>query len=197
MSALPSHYGMTFTPTIHATIPANTDPSTTQLAPGFVAVVTGAGKGLGYQIALSYAKAGCSGLSISSRTPADLDKLESAIAEIRGVEVLKSVCDVQSEQSVRALVEEVAGRWGRVDVVVANAGVISRYVEGDGSGGESAATNLPVGIIQDEDWGRVLDINLSGTWRISTLTPLSIRLSVCLSSICLSTTPSIPIHPTD
>lgn len=52
--------------------------------------------------------------------------------------------------------------WGRVDVVIANAGVISKYIETSSSG-----SNLPQGIIQDADWLRVLDINLNGVWRVS------------------------------
>jgi NAD(P)-dependent dehydrogenase (short-subunit alcohol dehydrogenase family) len=175
---LPRHYGISLTPTTHTHIPPSIDPSLTSLPSPFVVVVTGAGKGLGYHIALAYAKAGCSGLSISSRTSSDLDALEAAIkktekerGEGRDIDVLKTVCDVQSDESVKRLEEEVRRKWGRVDVVVGNAGVISRYVERggkDGRKGEGKESNLPIGIVEDEDWGRVLDINLNGVWRIST-----------------------------
>ncbi|KAJ4364165.1 hypothetical protein N0V83_009620 [Neocucurbitaria cava] len=171
-ASLPTHYGMTLTPTIHSTIPSSLDPTLTSLPRPFIAVVTGAGKGLGYHISLAFARAGCSGISISSRTMGDLEKLEEEIRKVRGkeVEVLKSVCDVTSDDSVRKLEEEVRAKWGRVDVVVANAGVISNYVtrstgQGDGEGQEES--NLPIGILEDSDWSRVLDINLHGTWRLS------------------------------
>jgi NAD(P)-dependent dehydrogenase (short-subunit alcohol dehydrogenase family) len=172
MANLPLHYGMSFTPTTHAQIPSNINPSNTALPTPFIVVVTGAGKGLGYHIALAYAKAGCSGLSISSRTSADLDALEIAIKEVnKDADVLKSVCDVQSEESVKSLEKEVRGRWGRVDVVVANAGIISKYIERvkkSEEGESKLESNLPIGIVEDGDWARVLDINLYGVWRIST-----------------------------
>lgn len=166
-SALPAHYGLNFTPTFHSKIPSNIDPTSVNLPDPFIVVVTGAGKGLGYHISLAYASAGCSGLAISSRTNSDLDALESEINKIgekrgRRTEVLKVVSDVQDNSDVERLEKEVRQKWGRVDVVVANAGVISKYVETSSSG-----TNLPRGIIQDSDWARVLDINLNGVWRVS------------------------------
>ncbi|KAF2029511.1 NAD(P)-binding protein [Setomelanomma holmii] len=174
MSHLPTHYGMSFTPTIHAQIPANIDPSHVTLSRPFVVVVTGAGKGLGWHISLAYAKAGASALSISSRTMGDLDALEKEIRKVaKGeVEVLKTVCDVQSDASVAHLEQQVRQEWGRVDVVIANAGIISKYVEGEktSSSGESQGmekSNLPIGIVEDADWARVVDINLLGVWRIS------------------------------
>jgi NAD(P)-dependent dehydrogenase (short-subunit alcohol dehydrogenase family) len=164
---LPPHFGTSFTPTIHAAIPPNINPTAVTLPHPFVVVVTGAGKGLGFHISLAYAKAGCSGLCISSRTPSDLEALEHAIHQIDAkISVLKTVCDVQSGQSVLDLEAQVRRKWGRVDVVVANAGIISQYV--DDAQGKS---NLPIGIIRDGDWARVMDINLMGTWRISNVVP--------------------------
>jgi NAD(P)-dependent dehydrogenase (short-subunit alcohol dehydrogenase family) len=170
MAELPAHFGLKFTPTIHSQIPPNIDPTKVTLPKPFIVVVTGAGKGLGYHISLAFAKAGCSGISISSRTQSDLDELEIKLKEIAkekgvGIEVLKSVCDVQDASSVQALAESVRNKWGRVDVVIANAGIISKYIEKKGEGD----SNLPVGIVEDEDWARVLNINVNGVWRISTL----------------------------
>lgn len=124
-------------------------------------------------MSLAYAKAGASGIAISSRTMADLDKLEAEIKNIaqeRGndVAVLKSVTDVQSSSSVQDLESAVRQNFGRVDVVIANAGIISSYIEPpSNTPSHRAQSNLPVGIIEDPDWARVLDINLQGTWRIS------------------------------
>ncbi|KAF2124547.1 NAD(P)-binding protein [Dothidotthia symphoricarpi CBS 119687] len=193
----PPHVGVSFTPTNHAKIPSNIDPSSTTLPNPSVVVVTGAGKGLGYHISLAYAKAGASGISISSRTLSDLDTLEKEISKTaaehgRKIEVLKSVCDVTSEESVNALEEEVKQKWGRVDVVMANAGIISAYVE-NGKDGES---NLPVGLVQDDDWVRVLDINLKGTWRISkAFMPLLVASKDGPQTLICST--SIGAHSTD
>ncbi|KAF2449210.1 NAD(P)-binding protein [Karstenula rhodostoma CBS 690.94] len=126
------------------------------------------GKGPGYHISLEYARAGCSALAVSSRTRADLDALASEIANIeqkngRKMSVLKVVADVQSDTDVARLVQQVRQKWGRVDVVIANAGVISVYIEPS----VSSESNLPRGIVQDGDWARVLDVNLNGVWRVS------------------------------
>lgn len=202
-SSPPAHYGLSFTPTIHSKIPPNINPSASTLPRPFVVVVTGAGKGLGYHISLAYAKAGASGISISSRTLSDLDGLEKEILGVAGeagreIEVLKSVCDVTSEESVSALEKEVKEKWGRVDVVVANAGIISAYVDSKSHGG----SNLPVGLVQDDDWARVLDINLKGTWRTSkAFMPLLIsskdgpQTLICITSLAGHSTASdlVPI----
>lgn len=168
----PAHYGLTLTPTIHHRVPSNINPSLPKnaLPTPFVAVITGAGKGLGYHISLAYASAGASGISISSRTSSDLDALESEIQRIakengRTIEVLKSICDTQSDDSVAALVDDVRKKWGgRVDAVVANAGVISKYITRPNEEGGSSS-NLPIGIVEDDDFARVLNINLLGVWR--------------------------------
>jgi NAD(P)-dependent dehydrogenase (short-subunit alcohol dehydrogenase family) len=167
----PAHYGLTLTPTIHHKIPANINPSSPSnaLPNPFIAVVTGAGKGLGYHISLAYASAGASGISISSRTSSDLDALESEIQRIakeagRKIEVLKSICDTQSDDSIAALVDDVRKKWGgRVDAVVANAGVISKYITRPGD--TTTNSNLPIGVVEDDDFERVLNINLLGVWR--------------------------------
>ncbi|KAJ4336813.1 hypothetical protein N0V95_008510 [Ascochyta clinopodiicola] len=169
--ALPAHYGLNFTPTFHSEIPTNIDPSIVTLPNHFVVVVTGAGKGLGYHISLAFARAGCSGVAISSRTSSDLDKLESEISKIAEkkqttIKVLKVICDVQSSSSVADLENAVRAKWGRVDVVIANAGVISKYIEPSSSSSEKKS-NLPQGLVQDDDWARVMDINLNGVWRVS------------------------------
>jgi hypothetical protein len=170
-SHLPPYYAYSFTPTTHTSVPPSLSPSNTVLPHPFVVVVTGAGKGLGYQIALSYARAGASGIAISSRTMADLEALEREILSVvkeegkgKEIEVLKTVCDVRSEESVKNLEKEVRDKWGRVDVVVANAGVISQYIPRENAGD----SNLPIGIVEDDDWARVLDTNIMGVWRIST-----------------------------
>lgn len=169
--ALPAHYGLNFTKTFHSQIPPNIDPSTVTLPNPFIVVVTGAGKGLGYHISLAFARAGCSGLAISSRTAADLDVLENSIASIKystgkAPEVLKVLCDVQSDSDVSQLETKVRQKWGRIDVVIANAGVMSSYIDSTPSSSPTGS-NLPQGLVQDADWARVMDINLAGVWRVS------------------------------
>lgn len=162
---LPPHYAVNFTPTIHTSrIPANIDPTKISLPKPHVAVVTGAGKGLGYHISLAYAKAGCTGLSISSRTKSDLDALSKELLAINpNLEILASICDTQSVPSVQNLEQAVRDKWRRVDTVIANAGIISKYIQKEGE----PEHHLPIGIEDDGDWNRVLDINVGGSWRIA------------------------------
>ncbi|KAF2664992.1 hypothetical protein BT63DRAFT_428938 [Microthyrium microscopicum] len=77
---MPDRYGLSLTPTLHRRTERRTDPSNNQLPPGFVAVITGAGQGI--TMALSFAKAQASGISISSLTQPELDKLADELREI-------------------------------------------------------------------------------------------------------------------
>ena len=156
-STPPALYGFAFTDTIHSKAEGLTDPSNNKAEGEFVVCVTGAGKGLGFHIALAYAKAGASGLIISSRTQSDLDILSSEIKKINPkTRLLSQICDTQKEDDVKKIASTVKDEFGRLDVVVANAGIISKYLK-DGS--------LPQGIMADLDFERVIDINLLGTVR--------------------------------
>lgn len=159
---------MDFTSTIHKQADGSTDPSSNKVHGPFVVCVTGAGKGLGFHIALAYAQANVSGLIISSRTASDLDALSSEIKKVNpSVEVLAQICDTTKDSDVEKLFKATKERFGRLDVCVANAGVISKYLE-DGS--------LPKGITTDYDFERVIDINLLGTVRVARcFTPLLIE----------------------
>lgn len=122
MAQHPPSYGTNFTPTIHRTPSGPTDPTNISLPTPFIVAIIGAGKGLGRQIALSYAKAGASGIVISSRTQADLDSLEGELKAVRGkkggMEVWKKVCDVQNMKEVEEVARGTGEKFGRVDVVV-------------------------------------------------------------------------------
>lgn len=160
-SSFPAHWGMSFTPTIHSKAEGPTDPANITLPSNFIVCVTGAGKGLGYHTALAYAQAGAKGVCISSRTRSDLEALQAEIGRVAPrAEVLVQTCDAMVEEEVRVLADRVWQRWGRVDVVVANAGIISKYVtRSDGK------EYLPVGVVEDGDLERVLQTNLLGSYR--------------------------------
>ena len=163
--ALPPTCGIDFTQA-HSIAEGPTDPESNNVGgKRFVVCVTGAGKGLGFYIAIAYVKAGISGLTISSRTQDDLDKLSVEIKKINpNVEILAQICDTLKDEDVQHLAKATKDRFGRLDVCVANAGVISKYLP-DGS--------LPQGITTDFDFERVIDINLLGTVRVArTFTPL-------------------------
>ena len=92
---------------------------------GQCAVVTGGSKGLGRAIAAALAQAGAD-VAIVSRTRADL---EHAAAELRahGHRVLPVRADVTDEASIQEMVQHVIDQFGRIDVLVNNAGIGDTY----------------------------------------------------------------------
>ena len=87
---------------------------------GKVAVVSGAGKGIGADIALGLAEAGADVVA-AARTQADIDETVRQI-EARGRKGLSVACDVKSEEQLEALVAAARERFGRIDILVNNAG---------------------------------------------------------------------------
>lgn len=85
-----------------------------------VAVITGAGKGLGRAIALAYAEQGAK-VVLAARSQGDLDPLAAEIAAAGG-EALAVVTDVTSKTAVEALADAALTRFGKVDIWVNNAG---------------------------------------------------------------------------
>ena len=86
-----------------------------------VAIVTGAGRGIGRAIAEGYAAAGAS-VVLAARTASELDEVAAGI-EATGGTALAVPTDVEDVGQVRALVDAAVARFGRLDLVVANAGV--------------------------------------------------------------------------
>jgi NAD(P)-dependent dehydrogenase (short-subunit alcohol dehydrogenase family) len=115
---------------------------------GKVAVVTGAASGIGRAAAVRLAEEGAK-VALLSRPG---DELEAAEKEIResGGEALAIGTDISKEEEVRKAIETVTGRWGRLDVLVANAGI---------NGVLSPIENMEL-----SDWNQTLGINLTGTF---------------------------------
>lgn len=88
---------------------------------GAVVIVTGGGEGIGRATATSLAHEGAR-VAICGRREPVLRAAAEAIAQETGAEVLPLVCDVDDESQVRAMVEAVVERWGRIDGLVNNAG---------------------------------------------------------------------------
>ena len=115
-----------------------------------VVVVTGASRGIGRAIALVFAQAGAK-LALVSRTA---DALEAVAAEVRavGAEALVLPTDVAVEAEVDQAIDRVVAEWGRVDVLVNNAGLI-------GFG--------PLHEIEPTAWDKVMGANLTGAYLCS------------------------------
>ncbi len=114
---------------------------------GKVAVVTGGNGGIGLGMAKGLAAAGAS-IVIAAR---DRGKADVAIAELEGLGARAEFVevDVSDEASVNAMVETAAALWGRLDIVVNNAGTSVRKPPQD---------------ISMDEWYRVLETNLTGTF---------------------------------
>lgn len=117
---------------------------------GRVCVVTGAGRGLGQQMALSLADAGAD-VVCAART---LAQIEETAAQVRalGRRALTVQTDVRSSAAVDALVAACLAQFGRLDVMIANAG-----------GGGAASGHAPHEAT-DQQWQDTLDTNLSSAY---------------------------------
>jgi len=115
---------------------------------GRVAIVTGASAGLGARFAATLAASGARVTACARR----LEALERLASEHAGVEAVR--CDVTDDRQLRALVDGVLERHGRIDVCVNNAGV--------SSGGAEQQTD-PV------SFARVLDVNVRSVFALSQL----------------------------
>lgn len=117
---------------------------------GRVAVVTGAGQGLGRAYAARLAGAGALVAVVDVAGDA-ARATASAITERSGREVTGHEADVTDEQQVADVVGAVVERWGRIDALVNNAG-------------GALFPTAPFDSFSRADWGRVLDVNLTGQW---------------------------------
>ena len=114
---------------------------------GKVALVTGAGQGIGRAIAEAFAGEGARVLALDAHA----DRVEQAAREVagRGGTVEPFVADVSRRTDVRRAVERCVERFGGLDLLVANAGI---------------SGSAPFLELEDADWQRVLDVNLTGVF---------------------------------
>ena len=102
---------------------------------GKIALVTGATRGIGRSIAEELGKAGAK-VAICSRKADACAETEAALAR-SGIEVLAMPCNVSRKEELQALVDATRARWGRIDIVVANAATNPYYGPLTGIGDEA------------------------------------------------------------
>ena len=112
---------------------------------GKVAIVTGAGRGMGYPIALALARYGAD-LVLCSRTVAELEKVKTEI-ETLGRRALVQRMDVTRISEIGAMVEATLKTFGHIDILVNNAGVNAPQWAED---------------VTEEAWDKVFNTNLKG-----------------------------------
>ncbi len=113
---------------------------------GKVAVITGASRGIGRAVALAFAREGADVAITGVSDEASLRAVEAEIAGL-GADVLAAMSDVSVRADVDALVGRVLDRWGRIDILVANAGILRLALIGD---------------IAEEQWDRTMAVHLKG-----------------------------------
>ncbi|TJZ77382.1 SDR family oxidoreductase [Chitiniphilus eburneus] len=115
---------------------------------GKVALVTGAGSGIGRAMALALAREGAA-VGVLARS---MDKLNATVADIAraGGHGLPLMADVADDAQMAAAVDRLLGEFGRLDIVFANAGVNGTWA--------------PIDQLRPEEWDRTLATNLRGTY---------------------------------
>jgi 3-oxoacyl-[acyl-carrier protein] reductase len=137
--------------------PLSTPPSPVDNSTGGYGLLTGrvvlvtaaAGTGIGFATARRCAEEGAT-VAISDRHARRLALAAEQLAQLTGEKPLAVECDVTVEEQVQQMVDAVVARHGRLDVLVNNAGL----------GGTATVLEMT-----DEQWSRVLDVTLTGTFR--------------------------------
>ena len=115
---------------------------------GKVAIITGAGKGIGKAVAIAYAKQGMSVCCIA-RTLSDIVSTVNEIKESGGNAMAIS-CDVTNYENVKEVMQKAYERYGGIDLVLVNAGTDTE--------------KLPIDELDIAEWKRVMDVNLNGAF---------------------------------
>lgn len=122
-----------------------------------IALVTGASRGIGRAVAIGLAREGAH-VVLLARTAGALEEVDDEIRSFGGTATLVTL-DLRKPEKVDALGPTLYQRWGKLDVLVANAGVLGPI--------------SPLPHITADAWSEVIEVNLTANWRlIRTLDPL-------------------------
>ncbi len=119
-----------------------------------VSLVTGAATGIGRSAAVALAHAGFNVAINFSRSEAQA-KETAAQAQQAGAQTLLVKCDVSDEAGVRAMIDAIGARFGRLDVLVNNAGVTAAWKPKD------------LETLSLDDWDRVFAVNVRGLFQVT------------------------------
>jgi NAD(P)-dependent dehydrogenase (short-subunit alcohol dehydrogenase family) len=137
---------------------------------GRVALVTGASRGIGYFIARRLAAAGAHVVAVA-RTVGGLEELDDEIKAAGGAATLVPL-DLTDMGGIDRLGGAIHERWGKLDVMVANAGVLGVIA--------------PIGHVEAKVFEKVMNVNVTSVWRLIRSTDPLLRLSDAGRAILLS-----------
>ena len=117
---------------------------------GRLALVTGASRGIGRATALELARGGAHVVALA-RTQGALEELDDDIRQLGGEATLVP-CDIKDSDALDRLGAALHERWGRLDILVANAGVLGPIT--------------PIGHVDPKQWDNVLAVNVTANYRL-------------------------------
>jgi len=117
---------------------------------GRLALVTGASRGIGRAVALDLARAGAHVVALA-RTQGALEELDDEIRKVGGEATLVP-CDLKDAEALDRLGAAIHERWGKLDILVANAGVLGPIT--------------PLSHVEPRQWDDVLAVNITANWRL-------------------------------
>src|SRR5882757_7140934 len=115
-----------------------------------IALVTGASRGIGAALALQLAQAGAHVVAVA-RTVGGLEELDDQIKAMGGTATLVPL-DMKDSDGIARLALAINERYGRLDVLVGNAGILT--------------TPSPLGHIEPKSWDDVMAINVTANWQL-------------------------------
>ena len=138
--------------------------------PQIIALVTGASRGIGAATAVALAKAGYH-LILTGRSEPRLAEVEGQIHGAGGTATIAPF-DLTDSDAIDRLASAIGGRWGKLDVLVLNAGQLG--------------TLSPLAHIAPKDWDKVLAVNLTANWRLLKAFDPWLRLSSAAEVVALT-----------
>ena len=115
---------------------------------GRVAIVTGGTKGLGTAMAAGLASAGAS-VAVCGRSESEANEVAARLADDYGVQTLGVAADVTQTADIESLIRQVADRFGRLDILINNAGINIRG---------------PIETLTLDEFRKVMQVNVDGMW---------------------------------